>query len=194
MNNQITFRQLISDMKNCEQTKGQSVLDHGLSVKNYTFDLINHLRKGTPLKYEWIIPDWLYENKDLILSSLPSDRTLKYYTILHDCGKPYCIQIDELGKRHFLDHANVSYNVFSQLFDDKIADDLIKHDMDIHLLKADGVEEFCKNPYALTSLLVGLAEVHSNSQMFGGLDSTSFKIKWKSINQRGKQIIKTIKK
>jgi hypothetical protein len=43
-------------MKNCEQTKGQSVLQHGLSVKNYTFDLINHLRKGTPLKYEWILP------------------------------------------------------------------------------------------------------------------------------------------
>jgi len=65
--------------------------------------------------------------------------------------------------------------------------------MDIHLLKADGVEEFCKNPYALTSLLVGLAEVHSNTQMFGGLDSTSFKIKWKCINQRGKQIIKQLK-
>lgn len=181
-------------MKNCEQTKGQSVLDHGLSVKNYTFDLINHLRKGTPLKYEWIIPDWLYENKDLILSNLPSDRTLKYYTILHYCGKPYCLQIDELGKRHFPDHANVSYSVFSQLFDDKIAADLIKHDMDIHLLKSDGVEEFCKNPYALTSLLVGLAEVHSNAQIFGGSESISFKIKWKSINQRGKQIIKTIKK
>ena len=101
-------------MKNCEQTKGQSVLQHGISVKNYTFDLINHLRKGTPLKYEWVLPDWLYENKDLILSSLPSDRTLKYYTILHDCGKPYCLQIDENDKRHFPDHANVSYNVFNQ--------------------------------------------------------------------------------
>lgn len=180
-------------MKNCEQTKGQSVLRHGLSVKKYTFDLINHLRKGTPLKYEWIIPDWLYENKDLILSNLPSDKTLRYYTILHDCGKPYCLHVDESGKRHFPNHSEVSYNVFNQLFDDKIASHLIKHDMDIHLLKADGVEEFCKNPYALTSLLVGLAEVHSNAQMFGGLDSTSFKIKWKCINQRGKQIIKQLK-
>jgi len=180
-------------MKSCEQTKGQSVLRHGLSVKNYTFDLINHLRKGTPLKYEWIIPDWLYENKDLILSNLPSDKTLRYYTILHDCGKPYCLHVDGSGKRHFPNHSEVSYNVFNQLFDDKIASHLIKHDMDIHLLKADGVEEFCKNPYALTSLLVGLAEVHSNTQMFGGLDSTSFKIKWKCINQRGKQIIKQLK-
>ena len=66
--------------------------------------------------------------------------------------------------------------------------------MDIHLLKSDGVEEFCKNPFALTHLLIGLAELHSNAQMFGGLESTSFKIKWKSINQRGKQIIKIITK
>jgi hypothetical protein len=181
-------------MKKSEQTKGQSVLQHGISVKNYTFDIINHLRYGTPLKYEWVLPDWLYQNKDLILSNLPSDKTLKYYTILHDCGKPYCLQIDEDGRRHFPDHANVSYNVFSELFDDKVAADLIKHDMDIHLLKSDGVEEFCKNPYSLTLLLVGLSEIHSNSKMFGGLDSTSFKIKLKNINQRGKQIIKLIKK
>lgn len=41
--------------------------------------------------------------------------------------------------------------------------------MDVHLLKADGVESFSKNPYALTLLLTGLAEIHSNANMFGGL-------------------------
>ena len=87
-------------MKDCEQTKGQSVLQHGISVKNYTFDLLNHLRFGTPLKYEWKLPDWVYEHKDLILSNLPSDKVLKYYTILHDCGKPYCLEIDEFQKLH----------------------------------------------------------------------------------------------
>jgi hypothetical protein len=65
--------------------------------------------------------------------------------------------------------------------------------MDIHLLKSTGVDEFCKNPFAMTLLLTGLAEVHSNAQMFGGLDSTSFKIKFKSINQRGKQILNKLK-
>ena len=177
-------------MKSCEQTKGQSVLDHGLSVKNYTFDIINHLRYDTPLEYEWKLPDWVYEYKDLIISNLPSDRDLKYYTILHDCGKPYCLKIDDDGKRHFPDHANISSKVYSDIFGDGIVSDLIKHDMDIHLLKSCDVDEFCKNQYFLTLLLVGLAEIHSNSKMFGGLDSTSFKIKWKSINQRGKQIIK----
>ena len=177
-------------MKSCEQTQGQSVLEHGISVKNYTFDLINHLKYNTPLKYEWKLPDWLYENKDLFINNLPSDKTIKYYTVLHDCGKPYCVEIDEDGKRHFPNHAEVSHKVFSEIFDDEIASELIKHDMDIHLLKSEGVEEFCQNPHHLTLLLVGLAEIHSNAKMFGGLDSTSFKIKWKNINQRGKQIIK----
>lgn len=179
-------------MKDCEQTKGQSVLQHGISVKNYTFDLINHLRFNTPLKYNWRLPDWLYQNKDLILSNLLSNKTLKYYTILHDCGKPYCIQYDSDGKKHFPNHAQISFETFNKVFDDEIAAHLIKHDMDIHLLKSDEVEEFCKNPYALTLLLVGLSEIHSNANMFGGLDSTSFKIKWKSINQRGKKIIELL--
>lgn len=179
-------------MKDCEQTKGQSVLQHGISVKNYTFDLINHLRFNTPLKYSWKLPDWLYQNKDLILSNLPSDKTLKYYTILHDCGKPYCLEYGEDGRKHFPNHAQISFETFNKVFDDEIAAHLIKHDMDIHLLKADGVDKFCKNPHALTLLLVGLSEIHSNANMFGGLGSTSFKIKWKSINQRGKKIIELL--
>ena len=181
-------------MKECEQTKGQSVLQHGISVKNYTFDLINNLRYETPLKYKWNLPDWVYDNKDIFLSNLPSEKTLKYYTILHDCGKPYCLEIDDEGKKHFPNHSEVSYDTFSKLFDDEIAADLIRHDMDIHLLKSDGVADFCKREYALTSLLIGLAETHSNANMFGGLDSISFKIKLKAITQRGKQIIKLIKK
>jgi hypothetical protein len=180
-------------MKNCEQTKGVSVLDHGISVKNYLFDLINHLRTGDELKYDWILPDWLLPNKDLILSSLPDDDTLKLYTKYHDCGKPFCLTIDDDGKRHFPNHAEVSYQIFKQISNNAVAAELIRHDMDIHLLKSDGVDEFCKNPFALTLLLTGLSEIHSNAQMFGGIDSLSFKIKWKSINQRGKQILNKLK-
>lgn len=190
---QITKQELIQKMSECEQTKGQSVLEHGVSVKNYLFDLINHLRSNTPLKYEWKLPDWVLENKDLLLSSLPDDETLELYTIYHDCGKPFCLEIDENGKRHFPNHAEVSYKIFNQVFNNPVAAELILHDMDIHLLKSDGVVEFSQNTHALTLLLTGLSELHSNAQMFGGLDSTSFKIKWKSINQRGKQIINQLK-
>ena len=180
-------------MQNCEQTKGLSVLQHGESVKSYLFDLIDHLRTGSQLKYDWRLPDWIQSNKDLILQSLPTDETLELYTTYHDIGKPWCLQIDEEGRRHFPDHAQVSYQIFNQVFNDSIAAELILHDMDMHLLKADGVEAFCEMEWAVTLLITSLAEVHSNASLFGGLESTSFKIKWKSINQRGKQIL-TIKK
>ena len=156
-------------------------------------DLLDHLEKGTHLKHEWRIPEWLYENKDFILSNLVDRDTLKLYTIMHDCGKPLCIQIDEEGKRHFPNHAEISYQVFSKFYDNEVAAQLILHDMDIHTLKSDGVEEFSKNQHAITLLISGLSEIHSNAKMFGGTDSTSFKIKWKCLNQRGKQIINTIK-
>ena len=180
-------------MQNCEQTKGLSVLEHGESVKSYLFDLLDHLRTGSDLKYDWKLPEWVLSEKAIILQSLPSDETLELYTKFHDIGKPYCLSIDEEGKRHFPNHAQVSYEIFNQVFNDPIAADLILHDMDMHLLKADGVEAFCELPWATTLLITALAEVHSNAQMFGGIESTSFKIKWKCINQRGKQIL-TIKK
>lgn len=179
-------------MKSCEQTKGMSVYEHGTSVKNYLFDLISHLRNKTPLKYEWQLPAWVLENSEFILSQLPDDKTLELYTQYHDIGKPFCLELDSEGKRHFPNHAEVSFEIFSKIFKNEIAANLIRHDMDIHLLKADGVEQFCKNPLAITLLLTGLAEIHSNAPMFGGLSSTSFKIKAKSITQRGKQILSIV--
>ena len=180
-------------MSECEQTKGQTVLQHGESVKNYLFDLINHMRNDTILKYEWNLPDWLLLNKELILSSLPDDETLELYTTFHDCGKPFCIQTDMDGKTHFPNHSEVSYEIFREIFNNPIAAELIKHDMDIHLLKSDGVNDFCNNPYALTLLITGLSEIHSNTQMFGGTSSVSYKIKMKNITQRGKQIFNNLK-
>jgi hypothetical protein len=175
-------------MSQCEQTTGLSVLEHGQSVQKYLFDLINHLRSGTDLKHSWRLPEWVAENKDLILKSLPDDETLCLYTVYHDCGKSYCLEIDENGRRHFKNHAEESYNVFIKHFDNSLAAELIRRDMDIHTLKSEGVEEFARSENSITLLLTGLAEIHSNCSMFGGLESTSFKIKWKSISQRGKQI------
>lgn len=49
-----------------------------------------------------------------------------------------------------------------------------------------------KEDFSLVSNLCfsALAEVHSNSAMFGGTDSDSFKIKLKKIKQRIKQVAK----
>jgi hypothetical protein len=65
--------------------------------------------------------------------------------------------------------------------------------MDIHLLKADGVEEFSQRKEAISLILTGLAELHSNAAMFGGIESVSFKIKWKNLNKRGRQVLDRIR-
>lgn len=41
----------------------------------------------------------------------------------------------------------------------------------------------------MTLLVTALAELHSNAAMFGGIESTSFKIKWKKLDKLGKKLI-----
>lgn len=65
--------------------------------------------------------------------------------------------------------------------------------MEPHLLKAKDLKEFSKKPQiAINLMLTALAEVHANSQLFGGQDSVSFKIKWKQIDQRGRALCKML--
>ncbi len=190
----LTYEQLIKDMEACDQTKGMSVLQHGKLVNNYYLDLIDHLRSKAKLKFEWRLPEWIETQKDKILSNLYADHTMGRYQVNHDCGKPYCRTVDENGKQHFSDHAKASYEVWKQLFpDDTIIQNLIKMDMDIHLLKSEGVEEFAKRPEAIALIVTGLCEIHANASMFGGIESTSFKIKWKQIDKRGRQVMDLIK-
>ena len=180
-------------MQECMQFKNQSVLDHGISVKNYLFDLLGHLKNGSPLRYEWKIPSWVHENKEFLLSNIHDDEILKSYTVFHDCGKPYCKIIDSEGKSHFPDHANISSNIYESVFpNDTTVKNLIRMDIDIHMLKSDQIEEFSRSMHASTLLLVGLSEIHSNATMFGGLESVSFKIKWKHIDKRGRQVLSMI--
>jgi hypothetical protein len=187
---------LLKAMKRCQQTEGQSVLAHGVSVWYYTKDLLHHLKYGSELRFEWKLPTWIHDYKKEILDSLPPESVLQLANVLHDCGKPYCIEIDAEGKRHFPNHVAKSKEIFESLFSGvygaETISSLIANDMTIHTLKADGVEEFSKLPLAVVHLLIGLTEIHSNAKMFGGIESTSFKIKWKSIDKRGSQVLEKI--
>lgn len=178
-------------MQACEQTKGQSVYDHGVSVKEHTFQLIEYLKTGN-ISGEWRLPDWLSKYRQQILGVLLSQDIIEEYTTYHDCGKPYCKTIDENGKPHFLNHAEVSYLTWLGVGGSFKAAKLMKMDMMIHTMKACDIDEFCTHPEACTLLLAGLAEVHSNAKMFGGIDSTSFKIKWSQIDKRGNAITKKL--
>lgn len=174
-------------MRQCPQTETQSVYQHGLSVKEHMFQLIDMLRTNQPLE-NWKLPDWLLQYREPILEQLFPDAIIEEYTIHHDCGKPYCLTYDADGKRHFPNHAETSYHTWLSAGGSEAAAKLMKMDMMIHTIKANDLDEFILQPEAITLLLAGLAEIHANSRMFGGFDSTSFKIKWSQINKRGKAI------
>ena len=191
------LRCLSFEMMECEQTAGQNVLQHGRSVREHYFALVDHLQGKINLNEtsNWRIPEWVETYREQILSSLPSRYVMDRYLTLHDCGKPAVREVDEDGKQHFPNHAQSSEKVYLETFGDE-ADPtvayLIAHDMDAHMLKADGIPEFAKQPTAVGQLLAALAEVTSNAAMFGGIESTSFKIKYKQIDQRGKALMKLL--
>ena len=184
-------------MMDCEQTKGQDVLQHGRSVREHYFALLDHLNGRVDLSQtsNWKIPGWVDAYKESIKSVLPPRYVMDRYLTLHDSGKPAVREVDADGKVHFPDHASSSEKTYRETFADE-ADEtvayLIAHDMDAHMLKAAGLEEFSKQPTAVAQMLAALAEVTSNAAMFGGVESTSFKIKFKQIDQRGKALMKIL--
>ena len=66
-------------------------------VSQYFFDLYSNLQFNSKLQYNWKIPSWLIENKDIILKNLLPLNILTTYQIYHDIGKPYCktYQLDD---------------------------------------------------------------------------------------------------
>lgn len=160
------------------------MLEHGLQVQARTHQLIEHLRTGAPL-FEWRLPEWVTAYREQLLSSLVPQHVIDEYTVYHDCGKPYCVASAD---RKFPDHAERSYETWLNVGGNTLAAELMRLDMCIHTMSAKDVEEFCSHVGAATLLLVGLAEIHANADMFGGIGSQSFKIKWKQIDRRGRAV------
>ena len=183
-------------MEACEQTQGQSVYQHGISVSEHLADLITLLKTGSsyercsPNSFKY--PDWFHVYRNDLLGRLLPEDILTKYAIFHDCGKPYCLTIDAEGRRHFPDHAQKSYETWMKIDGDPQVGQLILHDMDIHTIKAVDIPAFAAMPEAISLLLSGLAEIHSNAQLFGGLESLSFKVKWKQIDSRGRALCKLL--
>lgn len=176
-------------MQSCEQTSGQSILDHGLSVWSQLQNLTDGDTSGMRL------PQWYTQYKDQLLSSAYPSHILQQYATFHDCGKPSCLTIDEDGKRHFPDHAAASKRTYEQCFgtegDHAIISELIGLDMICHTESADQIAGRNLSDATTSSLLLAaLAELHSNAAMFGGIESTSFKIKFKKLEKTGNRLCK----
>lgn len=171
-------------MTNCLQTDTQSIYEHGISVRDNTFQLIEILETGI-INNNYKLPDWLLKYRLEILQNLFPKNIIEEYTIYHDCSKPYCLVIDECGRRHFSNHADKSGQIWLSVGGSPIVAKLMNMDMIIHSIKSHEIDEFIKHNEAITLLIVGLAEIHSNAIMFGGFNSESFKIKYKQINKKG---------
>lgn len=175
-------------MKACFQFNTLSVLGHGLAVKKKASKLIAGNFEG------FTLPDWFKDNFSHIRESIYDQRVIKRYAIWHDCGKPYCRTVDAEGKQHFDGHAEKSKETFLKVSQNQVVADLIGNDMVLHTIKAEELDTLLKSgklrrPDAFTLMLVAFSELHANAEMFGGVTTTSFKIKYKQLDKRGKQIL-----
>lgn len=186
-----------------QQFDGMNVWEHGLSVaftygeiKAYVSDSHNGLALEGFDDPAWLKNKVLWER--MIESSAERITTLeaiRNYHLYHDCGKPYCLEIDENGHRHFPNHAEISRQIWNAHSDggedDRLTGELIGMDMLVHTVKGEAVVEFARHPYAPTLLYTGLAEIYSNAKHLSRLNSDGFKIKRKQLDKVAKAIIKS---
>ncbi len=185
-------------MRTCLQTAGMDVLQHGHDVNKHFSELVDLIVDDIPTADAWRLPEWI--RHPIIRGQLVHPNTdresIDLYQVYHDCGKPMCLTVDEEGRRHYPNHAEVSKARWLECSDGSsialyIAR-LIGKDMLVHTAKPSEVVELARDPDIIVLLLTALAEVHSNAAMFGGTDSTSFKIKWKHLNRIGGRIVDAI--
>lgn len=111
------------------------------------------------------------------------------YMQWHDCGKPYCLEIDQDGRRHYPNHAALSASIWTSIGGDPIIGTYIARDMDFHLLRHTEAEAYAsKHPDWMIMLISALCETHANAAMFGGMTSESFKIKMSRLNKIAKRM------
>lgn len=170
-------------MRSTEQFNSWSIFDHCSDVWQHTKKLICGDFEGFRL------PDWFKENHHFIVNNLHKWGIISAYNRFHDCGKPFCITEDIEGKRHFPNHAGLSMQLYREAGELEVAE-LIGLDMMFH----SGEVDWTLPIETLTTLMItAFAEIHSNAKQFpGGIESTSFKIKYKRLDKLGKRLIEKL--
>ncbi|WP_434715836.1 hypothetical protein [Paraburkholderia sp. A3RO-2L] len=178
-------------MRACYQFREQDVLEHGLAVTCAFAQVMKALETGTQPE-GWRLPSWLLEpaTRTHFLAALLPAETLYWYQLFHDCGKPMCRTIDEEGRQHFPGHAEASEAQWLACGGVPDIGRLMGLDMAMHTANAEEMAALCRLPEAASLYLTALAEIHANAPMFGGFDSTSFKMKAKHLDRRGRQLLR----
>lgn len=179
-------------MRACFQFQDMDMLQHGQSVRAWYEDLRDLVIHGGPPESRFRLPGWFFH--PLVAEAIGSveDNVMRLYQVYHDCGKHLCRTVDADGRQHFPDHELYSRQRWLDLGGSDEVAELIGRDMEAHRLGAGDCVAFASRPYAIPLLLTALAELHSNAQMFGGISSTSFKIKWKNLDRMGGKVVSAV--
>lgn len=163
------------------------MIQHGEMVHDWYCDLMGLQ------KYVWNFGK-AAEQVAYLKQFAKSPLEIRCYHIYHDCGKPFCRTVDEDGRQHFPDHAQVSVRTWLEAGGSESISWYVSHDMDFHTLKGEELRELLADERAPTLLLTAWAELHANAQMFGGVESTSFKIKRKFLERNTKDLYNAVQK
>ncbi len=164
----------------------QTILEHGQSVRSHFLQLLLDLKNATLSAYPPWMQDYASHLEPILLAH---QERIETYLLYHDCAKPYCIQWDEQGRAHFPNHAQLSSTLFLQYHSDPLIGTLIAHDMCCHVSKPADAPALAQMPYIEILLCAAACETLSNAKMFGGTQSTSFKIKFKNLSKLGQRIL-----
>lgn len=133
--------------------------------------------------YKKLLADPNLTNDALVTSWLRNYQPIDLmpYHYFHDCGKPFCHTVDAEGCEHYPNHSQVSFEKYLEMFGHTDYANMILHDMDFHTKRGDEINEIWKLPYAEHLYATAWAEIFANAQIFGGIESDSFKIKRKRL-------------
>lgn len=174
-------------MEETYQMEGLNLYQHGQQVWHYYQKILEHDYEGMK------IPKWYSTHADFIHQNLFSRELIETYAIWHDIGKTETLQIGEDGRRRFPGHADASKRIWLSLGGDNEIAELIGLDMIFHTESAEQIlQRNLDKKILCTLMLSALCELHANAEMFGGIQSESFCIKYKKLEQRAKKVLTTM--
>jgi hypothetical protein len=189
---------LAQAMHVCPQGPRQTTMEHCRSVAQH-FRVLHARLKHPELaarrypNWNQHLPKWFATWRAELVAALEGHAGLAHvYLEWHDCGKPFCLEFDAQGRAHFPDHAERSAHLWEQVGGRADAARLMAQDMDLQTLPPSAMTEFAKREHAALLLVAALAAVNANAQMFGGVESDSFKIKAKQLEARGKRLCEAL--